>query len=69
MRTKLIRGYIRKDGTVVKPHLRTTPDKHTWNNLKHVLSFAMVVLITRLGNVKRGVFFAIMMVLSMPRSF
>ena len=32
-RIKLIKGYIRKDGTVVKPHLRTKPDKRIWNNL------------------------------------
>ena len=34
MRIKWVKGHFRKNGTYVAPHLRTTPDKHTWNNLK-----------------------------------
>ena len=31
---KLIKGYFRKDGTFVKPHLRTRADKNPYNNLR-----------------------------------
>lgn len=26
-------GYMRSNGTYVQPHLKTTPDNKTWNNL------------------------------------
>ena len=31
---RLIKGYFRKDGTPVRPHLRTRPDGNPYNNLK-----------------------------------
>lgn len=27
-----VRGYYRKDGTYVRPHIRSSPDGHRWNN-------------------------------------
>jgi len=33
--TKHQKGYFKKNGTYVKPHLKTTPDEFKVNNLKH----------------------------------
>jgi hypothetical protein len=27
-----VRGYYRKDGTYVRPHIRSSPDSYRWNN-------------------------------------
>jgi hypothetical protein len=27
-----VRGYTRKDGTYVRPHIRSSPDSYKWNN-------------------------------------
>ncbi len=27
-----VRGYYRRDGTYVQPHVRSSPDSHRWNN-------------------------------------
>lgn len=27
-----VRGHVRKDGTYVAPHYRSSPDSHRWNN-------------------------------------
>lgn len=27
-----VKGYYRKDGTYVKPHVRSQPDQYKWNN-------------------------------------
>lgn len=27
-----VRGYYRKDGTYVRPHIRSSPDRYKWNN-------------------------------------
>ena len=27
-----VKGYYRKDGTYVRPHVRSSPDSHKWNN-------------------------------------
>lgn len=27
-----IKGYFRKDGTYVRPHVRSSPDQYKWNN-------------------------------------
>jgi hypothetical protein len=34
-RTIVVGGYFRKDGTYVRPHLRTVPDGIEWNNLSY----------------------------------
>lgn len=32
MADEYVRGYVRKDGTVVQPHYRTAPDSTPYNN-------------------------------------
>ncbi|MBW2063349.1 MAG: hypothetical protein JRJ03_00310 [Deltaproteobacteria bacterium] len=27
-----VKGYYRKDGTYVRPHIRSSPDRYRWNN-------------------------------------
>ena len=31
---KVQNGYVRKSGTYVQPHIKTTPDRVRWNNYK-----------------------------------
>jgi len=31
---KVERGYVKKNGSYVAPHLKTTPDNYKWNNRK-----------------------------------
>ena len=33
-RIRTQKGYLKKDGTYVSPHLKTSPDNKKWNNLK-----------------------------------
>ena len=32
-------GYLKKNGTYVQPHLKTSPDQYKWNNRKQVYGF------------------------------
>lgn len=33
------RGYLKKNGTYVQPHLKTRPDNTTYNNRKYLLGY------------------------------
>ncbi len=36
---RMQRGYLRKNGTYVQPHLKTKPDNTTYNNREYIFGF------------------------------